>query len=140
MYIWSINSIWIWVFTKIWKHISPISLGGIVGCAGPSLCVVSLTSSFYLDDFSYSSPITVLFPAYHLVSPFPSSSCDFTGNTIWWFMPWLCVDHMKQQGVWPMGFSYPDPLVKSRPTDKIQTHWQNPDPLVGTQSSSHFNT
>ncbi len=44
-------------------------------------------------------------------------------------MPWLCVDHMIQQGVWPMGFSYPDPLAnldplaKSRPTDKIQTHW-----------------
>ncbi len=44
------------------------------------------------------------------------------------FMPWLCVDHMIQQGVWPMGFSYPDPLAnpdplaKARPTDKIQTH------------------
>ncbi len=38
-------------------------------------------------------------------------------------MPWLCVDHMIQQGVWPMGFSYPDPLAKSRPTGKIQTHW-----------------
>ncbi len=38
-------------------------------------------------------------------------------------MPWLCVDHMIQQGVWPMGFSYPDPLA-------IQTHWQNPDPLA----------
>ncbi len=25
--------------------------------------------------------------------------------------------------VWPMGFSYPDPLAKSRPTGKIQTHW-----------------
>ncbi len=31
-------------------------------------------------------------------------------------LPWLCVDYMIQQGVWPMGFSYPDPLV-------IQTHW-----------------
>ncbi len=39
------------------------------------------------------------------------------------FMPWLCVDHMIQQGVWPMGSSYPDPLAKSRPTGKIQTHW-----------------
>ncbi len=50
-------------------------------------------------------------------------------------MPWLYVDHMIQQGVWPMGFSYPDPLAiqihcqnpdpltKSRPTSKIQTHW-----------------
>ncbi len=44
-------------------------------------------------------------------------------------MPWLGVDHMIQQGVWPMGFSYtdplanPDPLAKSRPSDKIQTHW-----------------
>ncbi len=44
-------------------------------------------------------------------------------------MPWLCVDHMIQQGDWLMGFSYPDPLVnldplaKSRPTSKIQTHW-----------------
>ncbi len=44
-------------------------------------------------------------------------------------MPWLYVDYMIQQGVWPMGFSYPDPLAnpdplaKSRPTDKIQTHW-----------------
>ncbi len=38
-------------------------------------------------------------------------------------MPWLCVDYMIQQGVWPMGFSYPDPLAKSRPTGKIQTHW-----------------
>ncbi len=44
-------------------------------------------------------------------------------------MPWLCVDHMIHQGVWLMGFSYPDPLVnpdplaKSRPTGKIQTHW-----------------
>ncbi len=44
-------------------------------------------------------------------------------------MPWLCVDHMIQQGVWPMGFSYtdplanPDPQTKSRPTGKIQTHW-----------------
>ncbi len=38
------------------------------------------------------------------------------------FMPRLCVDYMIQQGVWPMGFSYPDPLA-------IQTHWQNPDPL-----------
>ncbi len=28
----------------------------------------------------------------------------------------------------------------SRPTSKIQTHWQNPEPLVGTQSSSHCNT
>ncbi len=48
------------------------------------------------------------------------------------FMPWLCVDYMIQQGVWPMGFLYTDPLA-------IQTHWQNPDPLVGTQSSSHCN-
>ncbi len=37
-------------------------------------------------------------------------------------MPWLCVDYMIKQGVWPMGFSYPDPLAnpdqlaKSRPT------------------------
>ncbi len=31
-------------------------------------------------------------------------------------MPWLCVDHMIQQRVWPMGFSYPNPLAKSRPT------------------------
>ncbi len=38
-------------------------------------------------------------------------------------MPWLCVDHMIQQGVWPMGSSYPDSLAKSRPTGKIQTHW-----------------
>ncbi len=44
-------------------------------------------------------------------------------------MPWLCVDHMIQQGIWLMGFSYPDPLAnpdplaKSRPTDKFQTHW-----------------
>ncbi len=38
------------------------------------------------------------------------------------FMPWLCVDYMIQQGVWPMGFSNPDPLAKSRPTGKIQTH------------------
>ncbi len=38
-------------------------------------------------------------------------------------MPWLCVDHMIQQGVWPMGFSYTDPLA-------IQAHWQNPDPLA----------
>ncbi len=43
-------------------------------------------------------------------------------------MPWLCVDHMIQQGVWLMRFSYPDllanpdPLRKSRPTGKIQTH------------------
>ncbi len=36
---------------------------------------------------------------------------------IYCIMPWLCVDHMIQQGVWPMGFSYPDPLA-------------NPDPLV----------
>ncbi len=38
-------------------------------------------------------------------------------------IPWLCVDHMIQQGIWPMGFSYPDPLA-------IQTHWHNPDPLT----------
>ncbi len=38
-------------------------------------------------------------------------------------MPWLSVDHMIQQGVWPMGLSYSDPLA-------IQTHWQNPDPLA----------
>ncbi len=50
-----------------------------------------------------------------------------------YIMPWLCVDHMIQQGVWPMGFSYPDPQA-------IQTHWQNPDPLVGTQSNSHCYT
>ncbi len=43
--------------------------------------------------------------------------------TTWLFMPWLCVDHMIQQGVWPMGFSYPDPLANP-------DHWQNPDPLV----------
>ncbi len=49
-------------------------------------------------------------------------------NGVYTFMPWLCVDHMIQQGVWPMGFSSPDPLTnpdplaKSRPTDKIQTH------------------
>ncbi len=48
--------------------------------------------------------------------------------TVYSIMPWLCVDHMIRQGVWPMGFSYPDPLenpdplAKSRPTDKIQTH------------------
>ncbi len=44
-------------------------------------------------------------------------------------MPWLCVDHIIQQGVWPMGFSYPDPLAiqiqlaKSRHSGTIQTHW-----------------
>ncbi len=38
------------------------------------------------------------------------------GKDIWKFMPWLCVDHMIQLGVWPMGFSYPDLLA-------IQTHW-----------------
>ncbi len=32
------------------------------------------------------------------------------------FMPWLCVDYMIQQGVWSIGFSYPDPLA-------IHTHW-----------------
>ncbi len=37
-------------------------------------------------------------------------------------MSWLCVDDMIQQGVWPRGFSYPNPLAKSRPTGKIQTH------------------
>ncbi len=33
-------------------------------------------------------------------------------------MPWLCdsVDHMIQQGVLPIGFSYTDPLA-------IQNHW-----------------
>ncbi len=46
-----------------------------------------------------------------------------TNHTYSMFMPWLCVDHMIQQRVWPMGFSYPDPLA-------IQTYWQNPDPLV----------
>ncbi len=45
------------------------------------------------------------------------------------FMPWLCVDHMIQQGVWPMGFSYPDPLV-------IQTHWQNPDSLAKSKPTT----
>ncbi len=35
-------------------------------------------------------------------------------------IPWLCVDHMIQQGVWPMVFSYPDPLA-------------NPDPLCNIQ-------
>ncbi len=30
-------------------------------------------------------------------------------------MPWLCVDHMIQEVVWRMGFSYSDPLA-------IQTH------------------
>ncbi len=38
-------------------------------------------------------------------------------------MPWLCVDHLIRQWVWPMGSSYPDPLAKSRSTGKIQTHW-----------------
>ncbi len=33
-----------------------------------------------------------------------------------YIMPWLCADHMIQQGVWRMGFSYPDPLA-------IPTHW-----------------
>ncbi len=42
-------------------------------------------------------------------------------------MPWLCVDHMIQQGVWPMGL-YPDPLA-------IQTHWQNSDPLVKSRTT-----
>ncbi len=31
-------------------------------------------------------------------------------------------------------------VIISRPTGKMQTHWQNPDPKVGTQSSSHCNT
>ncbi len=45
------------------------------------------------------------------------------------FMRWLCVDHMIQQGVWHIGVfisrptGNPDPLAKSRPTGKIQTHW-----------------
>ncbi len=38
-------------------------------------------------------------------------------------MPRLCVDYLVQQAVWPIGFSYPDSLAKSRPTGKIQTHW-----------------
>ncbi len=48
-------------------------------------------------------------------------------DSAWWvswreiIMPWMCVDHMIQQGVWLMGSSYLDPLAKSRPTGKIQT-------------------
>ncbi len=41
---------------------------------------------------------------------------------IYTFMPWLCVVYMIEQGVWHLGFSYPDPLA-------IQNHWQNLDPL-----------
>ncbi len=48
-------------------------------------------------------------------------------------MPWLCVDHMIQQGVWPMGLSYSDPLA-------IQNHWQNPDPLVKSRPTGKFQT
>ncbi len=48
-------------------------------------------------------------------------------------MPWLCVDHMIQQGVWPMGFSYPDPLA-------IQTHSQNPHPLSKSRPTGKFQT
>ncbi len=54
-----------------------------------------------------------------------------------WFrfviMSWLCVDHMIQQGVWPMGFSYPDPLA-------IQTNWQNPDPLAKSRPIGKIQT
>ncbi len=28
------------------------------------------------------------------------------------FMPWLCVDHMIQQGVWPMGFIDPPGMLR----------------------------
>ncbi len=48
-------------------------------------------------------------------------------------MPWLCVDHMIQQGVWPMGFSYPNPLA-------MQTHWQNPDPLAKSRPTGKIQT
>ncbi len=58
---------------------------------------------------------------------------DFRTVLVSWFMPRLCVDHMIQQGVCSMGFSYPDPLAKSRPTGKIQTYWQNPDTLVNSR-------
>ncbi len=56
---------------------------------------------------------------------------EFNRKDRYWatVMPWLCVDHMIQQVVWHMVFLYPDPLeipdplAKSRHTDKIQTHW-----------------
>ncbi len=48
-------------------------------------------------------------------------------------MPWLCVDHMIQQGVCPMGFSYTDPLA-------IQTHWQSPDPLAKSRLTGKIQT
>ncbi len=40
---------------------------------------------------------------------------------------------MIQQGVWPMGFSYPDPLA-------IQTHWQNQDPLAKSRPTGKIKT
>ncbi len=49
------------------------------------------------------------------------------------FMPWLCVDYILQQGVWPMGFSYPDPLA-------IQNNWQNPDPPAKSRSTGKIHT
>ncbi len=48
------------------------------------------------------------------------------------FMPWF-VDHMIQQGVWPMRFSYPDPLA-------TQTHWQNPDTLAKSRPTGKIQT
>ncbi len=39
-----------------------------------------------------------------------------------------------------MEFSYPDPLVKSRPTGKIQTHWQDPDPLAKSRPTGKIQT
>ncbi len=43
---------------------------------------------------------------------------------IFTFMQRLCVDYMIQQGF------HIQTHLHSRPTGKIQTHWQNPDPLV----------
>ncbi len=64
------------------------------------------------------------------------STSSYTGV----IMPWLCVDHMIQQAVWPMGSSYPDPLAKSRPTGIIQTHWQNPDPWTSKIQNCWWDT
>ncbi len=99
------------------------------------LCHILMSSDL---SISYIEAFCAFENAYHMVQ-----NVYYMIKT---FMPWLCVDHMIQQGVWCMEFSYPYPLAiqthwqNPDPLAKIQTHCKNPDPLFGTQSSSHCNT